>query len=65
METSACTTRAIRAGNKGFGENKRSDVSLNLKNLRGQIIIQTKKVLMMCKIFSGEVCKCLRRFAGI
>ena len=46
--------------NKNFVKKKeQSEVSLNLENLRGRIIVETEKVLVVCESCFGEVCKCL------
>ena len=54
-----CALCAMRAGEYIFREKEQSVVSLNLENSRGQIIVETEKVLVVCERCFGEVCKCL------
>ena len=60
-----CALRAMHAGEQDFHEEEQSVVRLNLGNLRGRVIVETKKVLVMCESCFGEVCKCFRMFANI
>ena len=60
-----CALRAMRAGEQGFRVKEQSAVSLNSENLGEQIIVETKKVLVVCERWFGEVCKCLRMFLNI
>ena len=46
-------------------KNKRADMSFSLGNSRGQIIIETKKSLVLREICFGEDYKYLERFMDI
>ena len=51
----------MRARNKVFVK----ELNLNLETLQGQIILETKKVLVMCERCFEEVCECLEIFVNI
>ena len=50
---------------KGSSENKRAEVRFSPGNLRGRIIVETKKSLVLCERCFDEDYKYLERFTDI